>query len=390
MSQLPAQPPETGTKPPGQSQLGTRDIAFDYLRSFVIVLVVFHHAALAYTSFSTFDETRYVDSTAPVVDASRWTFLDPFVTFNDTFFMSLLFLVSGLFTISSLEHKGSKSFFLARLKRLGIPFAVASLSIVPLAYWPSRLLADSGPQTPYWITFFGSDGWPSGPLWFLWVLLAFNGLVALADRIAPTLLAELRRQPTGLVVILVTIASYLPSSLLVSRYSWTSLGGPFDVQASRIVLYFAYFLLGTALGTSRQWRRGGWPRHWGAWLIVGVLSFFVYVWLLMNDTIPLPTLASEAILSVAFASSCAGTCLGFLGAFRRLVRGSHAIFDSLSANAYGIYIIHYVFITWIQLVLLSAPWPAWIKFSVTFAGGLTLSWGASQVVRQIPAVRRVL
>ena len=379
-----------GAQTPGQNQIKGRDIAIDYLRSFVIVLVVFHHAALAYTSFSTFNETRYVDSTAPVVDASRWSFLDPFVTFNDTFFMALLFFVSGLFTVASLERKGSGGFFMARLQRLGIPFAVASLSIIPLAYWPSRLLAVSEPQTPYWITFFTSDGWPSGPLWFLWVLLAFSGLVALANRIAPTMLAKLRRQPTGLVIFLVTIVSYLPLSLLVSRYSWTSLGGPFDVQTSRIALYLAYFLLGTALGTSQQWRRIGWPKHWGAWFIVGVLSFFVYVWLLVNDAIPLPPLVSEAMLSVAFAASCAGTSLGFLGVFRRLARRHHAIFDSLSANAYGIYIIHYVFITWIQFALLSASWPAWIKFSVTFVGGFALSWGASQVVRQIPAVRRVL
>ena len=148
MSNLPVQKPSTGS-PSVKTQLEGRDIAIDYLRSFVIVLVVFLHAALAYTSFSTFNATRYVDSSAPVVDASRWPFLDLFVLFFDTFMMPLLFLVSGLFTISSLERKGSRSFFIARLQRLGIPFVVASLFIAPLAFWPSYLLAVPGSQTPY-------------------------------------------------------------------------------------------------------------------------------------------------------------------------------------------------------------------------------------------------
>ena len=65
--------PSDGTRPK------ERDIAIDYLRALLIVLVVFLHAALAYTSFSTFDETRWVDSSAPVVDTQRWPPLDLFV-----------------------------------------------------------------------------------------------------------------------------------------------------------------------------------------------------------------------------------------------------------------------------------------------------------------------
>jgi glucan biosynthesis protein C len=365
-----------------------RDIAIDYLRAFVIVLVVFLHAALAYTSFSTYNETRWIDSSAPVVDASRWPFLDWFVLYFDTFFMALLFLVSGLFTISSLERKGSKGFFIARLQRLGIPFVFAALFIAPLAFWPSFLMADPRPQAPYLATFFTSDGWPVGPPWFLWVLLVFNGVVALVHRFAPNVQAKLHRQPTTLVIFLVTIAAFLPLSFVGSHYWWISLG-PFDAQPIRLGLYFAYFLLGAALGTGQQWQRPGWPKHWVAWLILGIFSFFVYMGVL-GDTLQLPGLISQMTLGVTFATSCAGTSLGFLGAFRRFVHRPHPIFDSLSANAYGIYLFHYAFVLWIQFALLTASWPAWIKFSIAFIGSLALSWVTTKLVRQIPAVRRVL
>jgi glucan biosynthesis protein C len=387
MSNLPVQKPATGSSS-NKTQLKGRDIAMDYLRAFLIVLVVFLHAALAYTSFSTYNETRWVDSSAPVVDASRWPFLDWFVLYYDTFFMALLFLISGLFIISSLERKGNGGFFIARLQRLGIPFAFAALFIAPLAFLPSYLMAVPKLQTPYLATFFTSDGWPVGPPWFLWVLLVFNGMVALVHRSAPTALAKLRRQPTAFVIFLVTIASFLPLSLVGSQFWWISLG-PFDAQPIRLGLYLAYFLLGMALGADQQWQKVGWPKHWGAWFILGIFSFFVYMGVL-GDTFQLPTFVSQMMLGVAFAASCTGASLGFLGAFRRLVRRPQPIFDNLGANSYGIYIVHYAFVLWIQFALLSASWPAWIKFSVAFIGGLALSWGTSQLARQIPAIRRVL
>jgi glucans biosynthesis protein C len=48
-----------------------RDIAIDYLRGGVTVLVVAHHSALAYNTFSRFNPVHYTASTAPVVDRMR-------------------------------------------------------------------------------------------------------------------------------------------------------------------------------------------------------------------------------------------------------------------------------------------------------------------------------
>jgi surface polysaccharide O-acyltransferase-like enzyme len=302
--------------------------------------------------------------------------------------MALLFLISGLFVVSSLERRGGRGFFISRLQRLGIPFIFAALFIAPLAFLPSYLMAAPKPQAPYLATFFTSDGWPVGPPWFLWVLLVFNGVVVLVHQAVPTMLEKLRAQPTALVIFLVTVVSFLPLSLVGSHYWWATLG-PFDLQPIRLGLYFAYFLLGMALGTGQRWKKVGWPKYWGAWFIAGLFSFLVYMGVL-GDTLQLPALVSQVMLGVTFAASCTGASLGFLGAFRRFVRRSCSIFDNLSANAYGIYLVHYAVVLWIQFVFLSVSWPVWIKFGVTFIGGLALSWGVSELVRRIPAVRRVL
>ncbi len=368
-----------------------RDVAIDYLRSFVIILVVFHHAALAYTSFSVFNKTNYVASTAPIVDANRLPLLDLFVGLNDTFFMSLLFLVSGLFVASSLAKKGPGKFFFARLKRLGLPFAVAAVTVIPLAYWPSWLLADPQTDQPFWLTFFSSDGWPAGPVWFLWVLLAFNGILALIVRIYPAAIARLEHPSSSFGIFLLTLLAYVPITFIVHPFAWTSLGGPFDVQSARIILYFTYFLIGVALGNGNLWRQEGWPRHWQVWLFIGIFSFAINVGILIAGMHLLPTPTSRAlVMSIFFAASCAGLSLGCLGIFRKYVHKTHPLMESLNSNAFGIYIIHYTWITWLQYLLLEASWPAALKFTFCFIIGLFFSWGSSHFLRKIPAVRRIL
>ena len=374
--------------PSSETLLKGRDITIDYLRAFVIVLVVYLHAAMAYASFSTYDNSNWVKSTAPVVDTVRWPILDWLNLYFDTFFMPLLFLISGLFVIPSLKRKGSKEFFIARLQRLGIPFVFGVLIIAPLAFLPSFLMAVPRPPTPYLFTFFTTDGWPVGPSWFLWVLLLLNGLVALVYQYAPEVFTKLRKQPTALVIFLVTIVSLLPLVMFLSHFHWISVG-PFDGQPARFGLYLAYFLLGMALGTGRRWREIDWPKYWAVWLIIGIFSFYVYM-IVLGEIFLFPRPVYQLMLGVTFSASCTGGSLAFLGAFRRFVHRSNLIFDSLSDNAYGIYLIHYAVVLWIQYVLLSMPWPAPVKFGVVFIGGTVLSWGITILARRIPAVWRVL
>ena len=68
-----------------------RNVWVDYLRSAITVLVVAHHASLAYTTFASFDKSAYINSTNPVVDTDRTVLMDIFENFNDIFFMFLMF-----------------------------------------------------------------------------------------------------------------------------------------------------------------------------------------------------------------------------------------------------------------------------------------------------------
>ena len=84
-----------------------RALWIDSLRSSITVLVVAHHSSLAYTTFASFNKRAYILSTHPIVDKERWIGLDIFENFNDVFFMSLMFFISGMFVLPALPEKAS-------------------------------------------------------------------------------------------------------------------------------------------------------------------------------------------------------------------------------------------------------------------------------------------
>jgi Acyltransferase family len=229
-----------------------RDVAFDYLKATIVLMVVAHHSCLAYTAFAHFDPAYYLTgSTAPVVDAVRWRFFDYAENFNDVFFMSLMFFTSGLFVWPSLQRSGALAFVRARLLRLGIPFAVGVPLLMPLAYYASWQLTgrDAGYLT-YWRQTF-TQAWPPGPLWFLWLLLFFDILAAgffivWPRRIGAVPLTWTRRKPLAAAAAMfgVCCVAYLPA-LKAFEWAWgVFFMPPFYFQLSRFGLYLVWFAAG--------------------------------------------------------------------------------------------------------------------------------------------------
>ena len=55
--------------------------------------------------------------------------------------------------------------------------------------------------------------------------------------------------------------------------------------------------------------------------------------------------------------------------------------DGLSSNAYGIYLVHYVFVLWLQYALIGAALSAVGKASLVLSVALVLSWATSAGVK---------
>ena len=66
------------------------------------------------------------------------------------------------------------------------------------------------------------------------------------------------------------------------------------------------------------------------------------------------------------------------------------LLDAMRPSAYGIFLVHYIFIIWLQYAVYDYSWPAVVKAAVVFAGTLALSWGLTVTLRKIPVVARMI
>jgi peptidoglycan/LPS O-acetylase OafA/YrhL len=399
---------QAGLPVPGNASRVQYNVAIGYLRAFITVLVVAHHAALAYHPFAPapiaplMAEPRLWPA-FPVVDAQRWSGFSLLVGFNDTFFMSLMFFLSGLFVWKSLQHKGSGAFLRNRALRLGLPFVVAAAFAAPLAYYPTYLQTGQHGLAGFWQQWISLGNWPAGPAWFVWVLLAFDCVAAVLLMLMPKwgevlgrLLSGSSRRPIAFFAILVGVsaAAYIPLALVFNPFRWTEFG-PFFFQTSRILHYLVYFLIGVGTGAAGLERGllardGKLARRWPLWAGAALFAFGI------ADAVFVAAISAQnspylwgTLGGFTFTLSCAATSMAFLALFVRFAK-PRKIFDSLRENAYGIYLIHYAFVSWLQYALLKAQLSAIEKGFIVFVGTLALCWIASAAIRRVPAVARVI
>jgi surface polysaccharide O-acyltransferase-like enzyme len=385
-----------------QAMAPARIVALDRARSFVTLSVLLYHSLLNYTWFGH-------------GDPRRWLGFDLVVLFDDSFFMAYMFLISGLFVRNGLARNGSAIFLRERAWRIGVPYLVSIFVLMPIAYYPS-FLPDPLPGTTdfgfldYWWRTFTVGPWPSGPAWFLWVLLAFDAIAALLWLTAPQLIEAvgrlifaMRSRPmTAFVVFLiVSIASYMPMHLAFGDITWLEWARfPLPIQTSRILLYAAYFLVGVGVGAAGL-RAGLFPtngelaRRWPVWLgfaLVCYVAILVAVyahhnWVANFDS---PPLIWKLAYGLAFATYSAAMAFAVSAIFVRFADSGWGLLDALQPSAYGIYLVHYIFIIWLQYALYDQPFPAFVKFAIVFAGTLSMSWALTAMVRKIPAMARMI
>ena len=385
------------------------NVAFGNLRAFITLLVLAHHAVLAYHPFapappaSLTAEPRWW-AAFPIVDSQRWQGFSLLVGFNDVFFMSLMFLLSGLFVWSSLQRKGSGAFLRDRALRLGLPFLVATAVLAPLAYYPAHLQTGADPGfASFWQQWRSLGNWPAGPAWFLWVLLAFDAVVAGLFLLMPRwgdrlgrLAAGARRRPVLFFGLLVTVsaAAYIPMALVFNPFAWTDIG-PFFFQTSRILHYAVYFLAGIGIGAYGLQKGllapdGGLTRRWFRWLPIALVAFVVVLGMVVTAPSHAGSRGWEIAGGLAFVLSCAASGFAFLALFSRFGKWNGRISDSLRKNAYGMYLLHYAFVSWLQYFLLKAQLSGFTKGALVFAGAVVLSWGATAALRRLPGMARLM
>ena len=380
------------------------------VRAFLTLLVVAHHAVLTYHPYApppkAFTASPILWTAFPVVDPQTFEGFGLLTLVNDLFFMSLMFLVSGLFVADSLRAKGVGGFLRGRALRLGAPFVVGAGLLAPLAYYPAWLQSGGTPSLAAYAQAWTSlPFWPSGPAWFLWVLLAFGAVAAALDSLFPRLIPALgrwtqvaARRPGRAFLLLVAFSAlaYVPLNMVLPFGHWT-LEGPFLIQTGRAAHYLVYFLAGLAFGAAGVGQgltdpQGMLARRWWAWQILPVPAVIaaMAVFIIAFSPNPPPKPLLDVVGGLAFVIACASLSFAVLAVFLRFVRRTGPVGRSLQANAYGIYLVHYVFTAWLSWLLLPQAWGGLAKGAVVFGGAVALSWLTTMALRRMPLLGRIL
>ena len=382
---------------------GTRNLAFDRARSCIIVTVLIHHSVIPYTYYGHSDRQSFLG-------------FDGLVTFNDSYFMAAMFLLSGLFVWPSLQRKGVSDFLRGRLLRLGLPYVIGAVILMPIAYYAVEL-RNSGPGSgflAYWWKTVTVGPWESGPIWFLAVLFAFDMLAAVLYRAAPGCVEAIGRLSTARLkhpayafwmFLAASVAVYVPLDFYFGIGRWFTLG-PLAIQADRILLYLLYFFVGAGIGAVKGDRsllsdQGELARRWPAWLAATLLTFAGLIGLIYYKREFLsdpnnPPVWWDTAHAFFFACFSASQTLNLLALFLRFDSRGKSILDSLRESSFGIFLIHYVPLLWLQYALYgitlapAAQETAILKALIVFVLTFAISWAATGALRKIPVVRHVL
>jgi hypothetical protein len=390
-------------------------VALNNLRTFVIVIVLAVHSVAAYLgslppSPFPFDSPPYRWRSIPIVDSERWLGFDLFCAHQDVYLISLLFFLSGLFIWPSLTRKRAILFVHDRLWRIGAPFALVVAFLMPVAVYPIYRATAVDPSIPaFWQHWLALPFWHSGPPWFLWVLLVFNlaaaAMFVLARHWGEALgrwSADPRAYLAGLLV--ASALAYVPLALAFTPWEWGQVG-PFAIQLSRPLQYAVYFFAGVGVGAGGIERGlmaadGPLVRHWVALLVAAIVLFGLWLGVTAlamsgnGETAlggePGASFGVGTLQAACFVLACGSNCMCLIALFVRFGNKQIAMLEPFKDNAYGMYLVHYVFVTWLQYLLLGIAIFAVAKGLLVFAATLLMSWAATAAIRRIPAGARLI
>jgi len=89
----------------------------------MVILVLIFHSGASYGSMVKF---------WPYHDPNPMEFIDILMLLGDVFMMTILFFIAGYFALDSIQKKGSGNFLLDKIKRIGVPWFVITVLVLPV------------------------------------------------------------------------------------------------------------------------------------------------------------------------------------------------------------------------------------------------------------------
>ena len=377
-----------------QISTNKRVLFFDQIRALMIALVIaIHVVPLAFTSG--WIGVRVSTSGSP--DAFFGVAGSFFAYFCNTFFMCMLFLISGYFVPRSVHKKGIARYLKDRLLRIGVPFLVGLLLINNA----SVLLGRLSPSSPL-----AELSWDTLPfnsimaLWFLVVLFFFDLLYCTWVSLRGNRFSVDNSVSTPQLrswIISAVVLGILEVVMVGQKDLWVALGrSPLNglgAQGMHIFTYAFLFFLGCKASFHQ------WLEHLDSHLVVR--------WFRFSLALALCFLAIALVLTFNGSMSSEYDRLVLLGALLNPFIGWGIIaylllwfqhnehrcgqwLATAGVDSFGAYVIHSLVLVIVLTTIGFIGLNHWLVALSASVLGISISFGIAHQLRRIPFVARVI
>ncbi|MEN6342499.1 MAG: acyltransferase family protein [Methanospirillum sp.] len=370
-------------------KIGKRLLYIDNLRLMVIAFVVMHHLAVTYSGFGSW---YYMDG-APLDTLSTIWFAF-YLSFQQAYFMGLLFMIAGYFAAGSYDRKGFGPFVGDRFRRLVVPTLVYMVAITPfISFVELGNRGGSGGGGVGVIDFLSG----TGVMWFAVALFAFSLVYGLVRRVLPGAAPRERRvepSPANAVALILVIAVSAFLIRIVQPIGTSIL----NMQLCYFASYIALFLVGilayrqdlfARIGyrTGKRWLAGGIVLGFFAWLVLVVVATATGTTAALNGG---PTWQSAAFsLWESFVAVAMG--IGLVAVFGETFDRQSPLVRKLSDNAFAVYMFHPPIIVGVALLFGTVALYPVAKWLLLCLICVPLCFAATHFVfRRIPLLKDVL
>ena len=360
----------------------SRIFYFDYLRLFIIGLVVFLHALLPHVK----DYDWYINS-------SQLGDLHTLLALHiDVFIMPIMFFVAGYFSYPSLVKRGIKSFLYSKVKRILLPF-IAGLTLFSPIMSYLGLLANTEMSPSYakfWTTIYFSEFLKPAHYWFLSSLFFFYLTFSLIyyfyqDQIKDFYDQKLemikeRKDLLLLSFFVIGILLFFIVGLFSPDGSWISLFNIFSFQPTRWTIYLLYFYLGIFAYLTKLKLTVGILARLKQFIALSIILSVAY--LAFKITF-ISSLSNSLLLQLINAGLHFGLCFSIfitlLLFFKKYFNQPSSLLNRLASQSYRIYFFHMVIVVLIQYLLRGVGFSIYLKTIITFISSSILTYLLSEI-----------
>lgn len=357
---------------------------FDYLRAFIIMIVILLHSMLPYVE-------DYIWYVSEVNKSDVFAILSILI---DVFIMPIMFFIAGYFAYISLKKRGSKEFIRNKFHRILLPFIVGVLFFSPIMGYISVLARGMKiSYIEYWFTIYFNNFISSehaAHYWFLALLFVFYLSFVLIYRIYGNKFDKLynKSQKTSKSQINVFVLGFIGLGILffflVSFISpdgsWTSLFNILVFQPTRATIYLLYFFLGIIVYLNNFKISDNLLKKMPVFITATFFLSLIY----LSFKIYFLSLNSRPIIfkflnSMLHFTLCFSIFFTLLLIFKRYFNKSIPALNRLARSSYSIYFIHMIIVVIIQYLLLPYSISVYLKAAIAFTLTALLSYILSEL-----------